>query len=54
MGHRMEAFANINNLLDKDPPTVPRTTEAGLSYPTNQAVYDVIGRAYTAGLRVRF
>jgi iron complex outermembrane recepter protein len=54
MERRMEAFANINNLLDKDPPVVPRVTEAGLSYPTNQAVYDVIGRAYTVGLRVTF
>jgi outer membrane receptor protein involved in Fe transport len=50
----MEAFFNVNNLFDKEPPLVPRTTEPGLQYPTEQAYYDVIGRFYTAGVRFRF
>jgi outer membrane receptor protein involved in Fe transport len=54
MDRDLEGFANISNLFDKDPPIVARVNEAGLTYPTNQAVYDVIGRAYTVGIRFAF
>jgi iron complex outermembrane receptor protein len=53
-GRKLEAFANINNLLDKDPPIVPYTAEPGLRYPTLQGLYDVVGRYYTGGLRFSF
>jgi len=43
-GTLFEAYANVDNLLDKDPPIESRNT------PT----YDVIGRYYTIGARARF
>lgn len=43
-GADVEIYANINNLLDKDPP-------ASSAY---SAFYDVMGRYYSLGARVRF
>src|SRR5262249_43548595 len=48
-----EFFVTINNLLDKDPPLIPGTIP-GVNLPTNIAIYDFIGRAYTAGVRFNF
>lgn len=48
-----ELFGNINNLFDKDPPLIPGTVP-GVNLPTNIAVYDFIGRAFTAGVRFKF
>jgi len=51
----MEAFLTINNLFDKKPPFVPGSgTSAGTYYPTLPQLYDVVGRAYTAGVRFQF
>lgn len=46
---RLQVFAVVNNLLDQDPPVVPDTIST-----TNQQIYDVIGRSYRAGVRVKF
>nr|WP_321325361.1 TonB-dependent receptor [uncultured Parasphingorhabdus sp.] len=43
---RLVLFGGIQNLMDKDPPL----TQLG----TARTIYDVIGRVYTAGVRVRF
>lgn len=48
-----EFFVTINNLLDKDPPIDPRFVNYGTS-PTNRNLYDVVGRQFTAGVRVKF
>ncbi|WP_313229335.1 TonB-dependent receptor domain-containing protein [Sphingobium yanoikuyae] len=48
-----ELFANVNNLFDKQPPIIPGTVP-GVNLPTNIAVYDFIGRAFTAGVRFKF
>lgn len=48
-----EFFTTVNNLFDKDPPLVPGTVP-GVNLPTNIALYDVIGRSYTAGVRFKF
>ncbi|MGC4250988.1 MAG: TonB-dependent receptor [Sphingobium sp.] len=48
-----ELFGNVNNLFDKDPPLIPGTIP-GVNLPTNIAVYDFIGRAFTAGVRFKF
>lgn len=52
-GGNFELFANINNLFDKKPPLIPGTVP-GVNLPTNIAVYDFIGRAFTAGARFKF
>lgn len=45
---KIQLFAVVNNLLDKDPSVAPNSTMA-----TNAAYFDVIGRAYRAGVRFR-
>ncbi|WP_238995170.1 TonB-dependent receptor domain-containing protein [Sphingomonas solaris] len=49
----IELFGTVNNLLDKDPPLIPGTIP-GVNIPTNIAVYDFVGRAFTAGVRFKF
>lgn len=48
-GTRLQAFAVINNLFDKDPPW-----EIGGGAGTNGQFYDSIGRTFQAGLRFKF
>lgn len=48
-----EPFVTINNLFDRSPPLIPGTVP-GVNLPTNIAVYDIIGRAFTAGVRFKF
>lgn len=50
---KAELFLTVNNLFDREPPLIPATTP-GASLPTINAVYDTVGRAYTAGVRVSF
>jgi outer membrane receptor protein involved in Fe transport len=50
---RAEVFATINNVFDRDPPIAPQQSSERFR-PTNFAVYDAIGRYYTAGMRVKF
>jgi outer membrane receptor protein involved in Fe transport len=52
-GQRAEVFVNVNNLLDKAPPLVPYINGPGLIYPTLQSLYDVVGRSFVLGVRVR-
>jgi len=55
MGERatVEVFLNVKNLMDKNPPPVPRTADQfGYVVPiTNIARYDYLGRVVKAGLR---
>lgn len=51
----LETFFSVQNLTDKDPAIVP-AGPAGLSYaspPTNPALYDVLGRVFRVGVRMR-
>lgn len=52
-GGNLELFTTINNLFDRQPPLIPGTTP-GVNIPTNISVYDIVGRAYTAGVRFKF
>jgi outer membrane receptor protein involved in Fe transport len=49
-----ELFLTVNNLFDKQPPLFPDRINSGVFYPTLQSVYDVMGRYFTAGVRLRF
>jgi outer membrane receptor protein involved in Fe transport len=54
-GTSLEIFANITNLLDEDPPVTPYFSAfSGHSLQTNSGLFDLLGRNYTAGVRVRF
>lgn len=46
---KSEAFLSINNLLDRDPPF-----SAGAVGGANAALYDVLGRTYRFGWRMKF
>jgi outer membrane receptor protein involved in Fe transport len=50
---RMVGFFTVNNLFDRDPEPTLGFLIAGASYG-NRALYDLIGRQYTAGLRFRW
>jgi outer membrane receptor protein involved in Fe transport len=48
-GRSFEFFGTVNNLLDRDPPSIP-----GPSGGTNQILFDAVGRAFRLGARVKF
>ncbi len=48
----LELFFDVRNLLDKDPPIAP--ANANIAFATNTALYDLIGRNFRFGARVRF
>jgi iron complex outermembrane recepter protein len=49
-----EVYFNVTNALDKDPP--PTNSNRGRSWvdPTQQALYDLLGRRYTLGVRYKW
>jgi outer membrane receptor protein involved in Fe transport len=53
---RYEVFVNVRNLLNKNPPIVPAPYTSIVPYfspQTNLALYDVLGRTYRVGVRVK-
>ncbi len=53
-GTEMEVYGNITNLGDQDPPVTPSYSAfTGYASQYNSSLYDVLGRRYTVGLRVR-
>lgn len=51
-GGEFEVFATVNNLFDKQPPLIPAVSSGG-SFPTITALYDVVGRTFTVGARIK-
>lgn len=49
---RLRLFLTVNNVFDKAPPAIPGYLIVGSSLG-NRVLYDVIGRAFTFGVRVR-
>jgi outer membrane receptor protein involved in Fe transport len=52
-GSNSSLFLNVANVFDKQAPLLLFGV-AGSSYPTNRTLYDVVGRAYTFGIRGKF
>jgi hypothetical protein len=50
----IQAFVNVQNLFNIDPPQLNTALITNLSVSTDKAAYDVIGRYFTAGVRVKF
>ena len=50
----MEIFANVNNLFNKRPPVFANPTQPGNTYPTYARLYDVMGRYFTVGVKMKF
>jgi outer membrane receptor protein involved in Fe transport len=53
-GGSVELFANVNNLLDKDPPIRGAFFNFFGSTQQVDALHDLLGRRYAAGVRLRF
>lgn len=51
---KAQLFATVNNLFNQQPPLFPSSAVPGLSYPTIQSLYDVMGRYITVGAKFRF
>jgi outer membrane receptor protein involved in Fe transport len=49
---KFQIFGTVNNILDTDPPLDPENFLEPAQ--TNAVLYDVVGRAFTAGVRVNF
>ncbi len=53
-GAELQVFGNITNLTDVDPPLTPSYSPfLGYSSQINTAVYDVLGRRFTVGAKLR-
>jgi outer membrane receptor protein involved in Fe transport len=52
-GHKLTAYLNVTNIFNKQPPLVPYG-QPGEFYPTDQELYDVVGRFYTGGVKFQF
>jgi outer membrane receptor protein involved in Fe transport len=48
---RLQLYAVINNLFDRDPPIIVTTFISPQA--TNTSLYDVIGRTFVVGIRLR-
>jgi outer membrane receptor protein involved in Fe transport len=54
---RLELYANVQNLLDKDPPVVPAVFDTALAQTGNQVnsgLFDLLGRRFTVGARFKY
>jgi iron complex outermembrane recepter protein len=45
----LELFAQVNNLANRAPPMAPQ-----LQYPSNPVYFDLVGRSYRMGVRMKF
>ncbi len=48
-----ELFLNIDNMFDRDPVIVAPTAQQMFNLPVNAALYDVLGRTITVGIKIR-
>ena len=53
-GSGSEVYAGVNNVFDKDPPFFATGSSGTQALDTIPGYYDVFGRAYYAGARVKF
>ena len=54
-GNLVEIYGNVTNLFDEDPPLTPSYSAFfGYSQQYNATVYDLLGRRYTVGAKLRF
>lgn len=53
-GSELEVFANVNNLFNKRPPAIANAQQPSNTYPTYAPLYDIMGRFFTVGARVKF
>jgi outer membrane receptor protein involved in Fe transport len=49
-----EVYGHIENLFDRDPPRAADFSDFNGATDTNESLFDVLGRRYSAGIRIRF
>lgn len=54
MGGEYDLYFNVTNLFDRDPPVIAYASAHTGTTPSNQALFDHLGRRYTAGFRFRY
>jgi outer membrane receptor protein involved in Fe transport len=54
VGGDQELFFNVSNLFDRDPPLAPSASNYTGTSHTNAALFDLLGRRYTLGLRFEY
>lgn len=54
LGSQLELFANVNNLFNKRPPVIPSESNPTGNFPTFAQLYDIMGRYFTVGARIKF
>lgn len=54
LGSQLELFANVNNLFNKRPPAIPSEGNPTGNFPTFAQLYDIMGRYFTVGARIKF
>lgn len=50
----VQFFLTVNNLFDRKPPLFTVSNSPGLALPTLRSAYDIIGRQFTFGMRMKF
>ena len=52
----LEVYANVQNLLDREPIITPGTSvgRTGTGTSVNSSLYDILGRRYTIGVNYEF
>jgi len=53
LGTGIQAFLNVQNLFDTKPPVFQPGAATNLEAPTDKQIYDVVGRYFTVGVRVK-
>ena len=51
---QMQLFLNITNLLDRPPPNAPNFAAFDGTTPTNESLYDILGRRFVVGFKFNF
>lgn len=49
----MKLFMTVNNLFDNQPPIIAGSAP-GSRYPTISSLYDIFGRSFTVGAKLKF
>jgi len=51
---KFQIYGAVDNVLDRDPPIVPRLLDGWFYIPTRVGMYDLLGRVYRIGARAKF
>jgi outer membrane receptor protein involved in Fe transport len=49
-----EVYGHVENLFDRDPPRAADFSDFNGATDTNESLFDVLGRRYSAGVRIKF